>query len=169
MIPKYEFDNSFDNSTIDPDRNVLNTKDVDDKVGLVIKTDKTARDEARSSHYDSVEFTDSSLNFNETFEDEDLISGKVKPTVVAHYENGCDGNSNIYDPFDDKLLGKGRVDIYDDTQGGTQKMYGGEPDIPKEAYGTSDFMKSKTDLLIASIALGTVVVLEIIILILLLK
>lgn len=170
MIPKFDFDNSNDSEQLNPDRNVLNSREPDEHIGLVVKADKSPDFDPRSSHYDSVVFSENSLNFSEAFEDEDLIRGNTKPTVVGYCESGHDGKANIYDPFEDKLLGCGRVDIEnpdDSVKRKGERLYGGEPDIPKEAYGSSRFFKNSTDLLIACIALGTIILLEMIIILIL--
>ena len=74
MIPKYDFDNSYDVDNTSLDRNVLNTKDMREDTGFIVKTDEAKRAAARSSRYDSVEFTNGSVDFTEPFEDEELLN-----------------------------------------------------------------------------------------------
>lgn len=155
MIPQYDFDNSYDVDKTSLDRNVLNTRDMNDKTGFVVKTDEAKRAAARSSRYESVEFTDESVDFIDPFEDEELLNGKVKPTVAGYYDTGYDGSPNVYNPSEDKMMGKGSVSFHKDQQNNPEPM-------PKEAYGSPDFFKNPVDLTIASIALAIVVVLEII-------
>lgn len=156
MIPKYDFDNSYDIDNTSLDRNVLNTTDMNEATGFVVKTDEAKRAAARSSRYDSVEFTDRSVDFTNPFEDEELLSGRVKPTVAGYYNTGYNGMPNVYNPTEDKLTGKGVVSL-------GKKEKNTEP-LPKEAYGSPAFFKNPVDLTIASVALGILVVVELIIL-----
>lgn len=156
MIPKYDFDNSYDVDNTSLDRNVLNQRDINEQTGFVVKTDEAKRAAARSSRYESVEFTDESVDFTETFEDEELLSGRVKPTVAGYYNTGYNGVPNVYNPTEDKMTGKGQVSF-------DKKEASSEP-LPKEAYGSPAFFKNPVDLTIASIALGIFIVVEAIIL-----
>ncbi|MBQ1894745.1 MAG: hypothetical protein II167_03530 [Clostridiales bacterium] len=147
MIPQY--DDMFDTAATDIDRNVMNREE--NPVGLVVSSEDR-RAEARSSRYDSIEFTDSSAAFFEPIEDEELLAGKVKPTVTAYYDTGYDGTPNVYNPSDDKL-------------GERVKLRNNEPAVgklPPEAYGKPDFFRNSFDLGIASVILIAVVILEII-------
>ena len=157
MIPKYDFDNSYDVDNTSLDRNVLNTKDMREDTGFIVKTDEAKRAAARSSRYDSVEFTNGSVDFTEPFEDEELLSGRVKPTVAGYYNTGYNGSPNVYNPTEDKLTGKGVVSL------NAKKETNAEP-LPKEAFGSPAFFKNPIDLTIASVALGILVVVELIIL-----
>ena len=156
MIPQYDFDNSYDKEQTSLDRNVLNTRDMSESSGFVIKTDESKRAQARSSHYDSVEFTDNSVDFTEPFEDEELLNGKVKPSVAGYYNTGYDGAPNVYNPSQDKMIGRGNVSF--------DKAEASNEPLPREAFGSPEFFKNPVDLTIANIALGIFVVLELIVL-----
>ncbi len=156
MIPKYDFDNSYDRQQTDIDRNVLNSTDAAERAGVIIVTDQNKRADARSSRYGSVEFTDDSARFYEPIEDEDLLAGNVKPTVAGYYDTGYSGVPNVYDPSCDKLTGIGV--IRDDSNVDIGKL-------PKDAYGTPDFFKDPVTLTVSVLALASVVILEIIALI----
>ncbi len=156
MIPKYDFDNSYDRQQTDIDRNVLNSTDAAEKAGVIIVTDQSKRADARSSRYSSVEFTDDSARFYEPIEDEDLIAGNVKPTVAGYYDTGYSGEPNVYDPSCDKLTGVGVIKDQSDNSIGK---------LPKDAYGTPDFFKDPITLTLSIMALASVAVLEIIALI----
>lgn len=156
MIPKYDFDNSYDIDQTSLDRNVLNTKDMNEKTGFIVKTDEAKRAAARSSRYESVEFTERSVDFTEPFEDEELLSGRVKPTVAGYYNTGYDGSPNVYNPTHDKMTGRGNVSF-------AKKEASSEP-LPKEAYGSPEFFKNPVDLTIACVALAVFVIVELIIL-----
>ena len=156
MIPKYDFDNSYDRQQTDIDRNVLNSTDAAEKAGVIIVTDQNKRADARSSRYSSVEFTDDSARFYEPIEDEDLLAGNVKPTVAGYYDTGYSGVPNVYDPSSDKLTGVG---VIRDTFGADIGK------LPKDAYGTPDFFKDPVTLTVSIMALASVIVLEIIALI----
>lgn len=156
MIPQYDFDNSFDNEQTSLNRNVLNQKEMNEKTGFVVRTDEARRAAARSSRYDSVEFTEESVDFIEPFEDEELISGNVKPSVAGYYNTGYDGAPNVYNPSQDKMIGKGSVSF--------EKAEPSADPLPREAYGSPEFFKNPVDLTIANIALGVFVILEAIIL-----
>lgn len=139
---------------MDPDRKVLNTSDLSEKEDFVIKTDEQKRKIARSSRYESVEFTDESIDFSKPFEDEALLNGLVKPTVSAVYDTGYDGRPNIYDPAKD--LGKtlNHTDSFDKTsQMGP---------LTGASFSTPKFFKSKVDMIIGCVILSLIIVLEII-------
>ena len=143
------------NFDIDPERNVLNTKDPDDKIGFVIKTDEEKRRQMRSSRYESVEFTDSSLDYAAAFEDEALISGQVQPHVSAVYDTGYDGKPNIYDPSKDHVSSqKHGSDSFDRTSSMGV--------LTRESFATPAFFTSKVDLIIGCVVFGLLIILEII-------
>ena len=144
---------------IDPERNVLNTKDPDDKTGFVIKTDEDKRRLMRSARYESVEFTDTSIAYNEPFEDEALLSGQVKPSVAAVYDTGYDGKPNVYDPSKDHIEAIPAVDSFDRTS-----QMGA---LSKESFSTPAFFNNPVDLIIGCFIFGLLIVLEIVGLILL--
>ncbi|MBR1796929.1 MAG: hypothetical protein IJ757_02810 [Clostridiales bacterium] len=139
---------------IDPERNVLNTKDPDEKIGFVIKTDEQKRKIMRSSRYESVEFTDTSLSYGDPFEDEVLLSGQVEPQVAAVYDTGYDGKPNIYDPSKDHTSSIPQSDFFDRT------LEMGA--LTKESFATPAFFQNPVDLLIGCIVFGLVIILEII-------
>lgn len=139
---------------IDPERNVLNTKDPDENTGFVIKTDENKRKLMRSARYESVEFTDTSIAYNEPFEDEALISGQVKPEVAAVYDTGYDGKPNVYDPSKDHVSEVKTVDSFDRTsQMGL---------LTKESFATPEFFKNPVDLMIGCVVFGLIIILEIV-------
>ena len=138
---------------MDPERNVLNTKDPDDKTGFVIKTDEDKRKIMRSARYESVEFTEDSLQYGAPFEDEALISGQVKPEVTAVYDTGYDGKPNVYDPSKDNIPLRSS-DSFDRTD---------EMGIlTKESFSTPRFFRNPVDLIIGCVICGLLIVLEII-------
>ncbi len=139
---------------IDPDRNVLNTKDPDERTGFVIKTDEQKRKIMRSGRYESVEFTETSLAYGDPFEDEALISGQVKPSVTAVYDTGYDGKPNVYDPSKDHVKQTSNVDSFDHT--------GQMGVLSKESFATPEFFRNPVDLIIGSVIFGLIIVLEII-------
>ena len=151
MIPKYDFDNSYDRQQTDIDRKVMNKTDAAERAGVVIITDQRA--DAGSSRYGSVEFTDESAKFLEPLEDEDLISGKVKPTVAGYYDTGYSGVPNVYDPSEDKTTGIGVIREPAAVDLGK---------LPKDAYGLPDFFKNPVDLTISIVALSALIIIEII-------
>ena len=153
MIPKYDFDNSYDRQQTDIDRKVMNKTDAAERAGVVIITDQNRRADARSSRYGSVEFTDESVAFLEPIEDEDLLTGKVKPTVAGYYDTGYSGVPNIYDPSEDRTSGIGVIKQ-------TEKIDMGK--LPSDAYGLPDFFKNPVDLTISIIALSALIIIEII-------
>ena len=153
MIPKYDFDNSYDRQQTDIDRNVMNSTDAAEKAGVIIVTDQNKRADARSSRYSSVEFTDDSARFYEPIEDEDLLSGNVKPTVAGYYDTGYSGVPNVYDPSTDKMTGIGVIREENNVDIGK---------LPKDAYGTPEFFKDPFTLTVSILALASVVILEII-------
>ncbi len=155
MIPKYDFDNSYDRQQTDINRNVLNSTDAAERAGVIIVTDQNKRADARSSRYSSVEFTDESARFYEPIEDEELLSGNVKPTVAGYYDTGYSGVPNVYDPSSDKLTGIGVIKEAEASIG----------KLPKEAYATPEFFKDPVTLTVAILTLASVAVLEIIALI----
>ena len=109
MIPKYDFDNSYDRQQTDIDRKVMNKTDAAERAGVVIITDQNRRADARSSRYGSVEFTGDSAAFYGPIEDEELLAGKVKPSVAGYYDTGYSGVPNVYDPALDKTTGIGVI------------------------------------------------------------
>ena len=139
---------------MDPERNVLNTKDPDDKTGFVIKTDEEKRKIMRSGRYESVEFTETSLAYGDPFEDEALISGQVKPSVTAVYDTGYDGKPNVYDPSKDRVKEVNNTDSFDRTE---QMGI-----LSKESFATPHFFSNPVDLTIGCVIFGLVIVLEII-------
>ncbi len=139
---------------IDPERNVLNTKDPDNTTGFVIKTDDEKRKIMRSGGYESVEFTDSSLTYGDPFEDEALLSGQVKPEVSAVYDTGYDGKPNFYDPSKDYVEAIPSVDSFDRTS----EMGA----LTKESFSTPEFFNNPVDLIIGSVICGLIIVLEIV-------
>ncbi|MCR5592936.1 MAG: hypothetical protein K6F79_04210 [Saccharofermentans sp.] len=139
---------------MDPDRNVLNTREPDDKNGFIIKTDENKRKLMRSSRYESVEFTDTSLDYAGTFEDEALISGQVRPEVTAHYNTGYDGKPNVYDPSRDSVIPMVSSDSFDRTS-----TMGA---LTKESFSLPRFFTNPVDLIIGSVILTALIVLEII-------
>ncbi len=148
MIPQY--DDIFDTAATDIDRNVMNQEET--PAGFAMSSDGARRTRTRSSRYDSVEFTDTSADFYRPIEDEDVISGKVKPTVVGYYDTDYDGSPNIYNPSED-------------TFGASVRLNNSEPvvgKLPREAYGKPEFFLNTFDLAIASVILIAVIVLEII-------
>ncbi|SEW07613.1 hypothetical protein SAMN05216413_1103 [Ruminococcaceae bacterium KH2T8] len=153
MIPKYDFDNSYDRQQTDIDRKVMNKTDAAERAGVVIITDQNRRAGARSSRYGSVEFTDDSARFLEPLEDEDLISGKVKPTVAGYYDTGYSGVPNVYDPSADRTTGIGNINEPKAIDLGK---------LPKDAYGLPDFFKNPVDLTISIVALSALIIIEII-------
>lgn len=139
---------------MDPERNVLNTRDPDENTGFVIKTDEDKRKIMRSGRYESVEFTENSLVYGDPFEDEALISGQVKPAVAAVYDTGYDGKPNIYDPSKDNVKEVRNTDSFDRTD---------EMGIlTRESFSTPRFFQSPVDLTIGCIIFGLIIVLEII-------
>jgi len=153
MIPKYDFDNSYDRQQTDIDRKVMNKTDAAERAGVVIVTDQHRRADARSSRYGSVEFTDDSAEFYEPIEDEELLSGKVKPTIAGYYDTGYSGIPNVYDPSLDKTTGIGVIKNEVNNDIGK---------LPKDAYGIPDFFKNPVDLIISIIALSAFIIIEII-------
>jgi len=139
---------------MNPDREVLNKPDISDREDLIVKTDENKRRIARSSRYESVEFTDESVDFSQPFEDEALISGQVKPTVSAVYDTGYDGKPNFYDP--DKEYEE--ICYTGDSFDRTQDM----GPLQSESYATPEFFKNPVDLIIGSAVAFLVIVLEII-------
>ncbi|MBR5387056.1 MAG: hypothetical protein IK142_05685 [Clostridiales bacterium] len=139
---------------MDPERNVLNTKDPDDNTGFVIKTDENKRKLMRSSRYESVEFTDTSISYNEPFEDEALISGQVKPEVAAVYDTGYDGKPNVYDPSKDHVSEIKHGDSFDKTSS--------MGILTKESFSTPEFFKRPVDLIIGCVIFGLIIILEIV-------
>ena len=139
---------------MDPERNVLNTKDPDEKTGFVIKTDEEKRKIMRSGRYESVEFTEDSLLYGAPFEDEALISGQVQPEVAAVYDTGYDGKPNIYDPSKDQVRQVNNTDSFDRTE---------EMGIlTRESFSTPKFFSSPVDLAIGCVICGLIIILEII-------
>ena len=159
MIPQYNFENSYDKMSTDPDRNVLNTSQMKEETGFVISTQDNTRYDKRSSDYGSVEFTDGSASYVEPFEDEELLSGKVKPTVAGYYDTGYDGQPNIYDPSNDSLAAQSRY--IDPVKNDIGKM-------PKEAYGMPELFKDPVSLLVGSVIAGAIIIIEIIALVIIL-
>lgn len=155
MIPQY--DDMFDTEATNIDRNVMNRGEA--PAGFVVSSDDQRRAQARSSRYDSVEFTDSSANFYQPFEDQELLSGQVKPTVTGYYDTGYNGQPQVYDPSEDTFGEHVRLKNPGPSVG----------KIPREAYGKPGFFRNTFDLLIASMILMSVIMLEIIGLILLLR
>lgn len=146
---------------MDPERNVLNTQDPDDKNGFIIRTDENKRKLMRSSRYESVEFTDTSLDYAGTFEDEALISGQVRPSVTARYDTGYDGKPRVYDPSKESVIPMVRSDSFDRTS--TMGI------LTKESFSLPRFMTNPVDLIIGSVVFGALIILEIIGLIIILK
>lgn len=145
---------------MDPDRKVLNTSDLSEKEDFVIKTDEQKRKLARSSRYESVEFTDESIDFSQPFEDEDLISGLVRPTVSAVYDTGYDGKPNVYDPSKDEVKHMNHSDSFDKTsQMGP---------LTGASFSTPNFFKSKTDMIIGCVLALLIIILEVIALVIVL-
>ena len=140
----------------DPDRNVLNGKEPDERTGFVVRTDEEKRRQMRSSRYESVEFTDSSVDFRGVFEDEALISGQVKPEVAAVYDTGYDGRPVIYDPSKDEEITASSF-ISSDSFDRTSEM----GQLTGESFSTPDFFRNPTDLLIGCIIFGLILILEI--------
>jgi hypothetical protein len=140
---------------MDPERNVLNTQDPDENTGFVIKTDEQKRKLMRSARYESVEFTDTSISYNEPYEDEAVISGQVKPEVTAVYDTGYDGKPNVYDPSKDHTSDvKPATDSFDRTsQMGV---------LTKDSFATPEFFRNPVDLAIGCVVFGLVIILEII-------
>ena len=140
---------------MDPERNVLNTQDPDENTGFVIKTDEQKRKLMRSARYESVEFTETSISYNEPYEDEAVISGQVKPEVTAVYDTGYDGTPNVYDPSKDHTSDvKPTGDSFDRTsQMGV---------LTKDSFGTPEFFRNPVDLAIGCVIFGLVIILEII-------
>jgi len=144
---------------MDPDRKVLNTSDLSEKEDFVIKTDEQKRKLARSSRYESVEFTDESIDYSGAFEDEALINGLVKPTVSAVYDTGYDGKPNVYDPSKDFVKETSHSDSFDRTsQMGP---------LSNDSFSTPNFFRSSTDMIIGCVIAGLVIVLELIALVIL--
>lgn len=140
---------------MDPERNVLNTQDPDENTGFVIKTDEQKRKLMRSARYESVEFTDTSISYNEPYEDEAVISGQVKPEVTAVYDTGYDGKPNVYDPSKDHTGDvKPATDYFDRTsQMGV---------LTKDSFATPELFRNPVDLAIGCVVFGLVIILEII-------
>lgn len=139
---------------MDPDRKVLNTSDLSEKEDFVIKTDEQKRRLARSSRYESVVFTDESIDFSNPFEDEALINGLTKPTVSAVYDTGYDGKPNVYDPSKDYVKATSHTDSFDRTsQMGP---------LTGDSFSTPGFFKSRTDMIIGCVIAGLIILLEII-------
>ena len=155
MIPKYDFDNSYDRQQTDIDRNVLNSTDAAEKACVIIVTDQSKRADARSSRYSSVEFTDDSARFYEPIEDEDLIAGNVKPTVAGYYDTGYSGEPNVYDPSKDHT---GDVKPATDSFDRTSQM----GVLTKDSFATPEFFRNPVDLAIGCVVFGLVIILEII-------
>lgn len=153
MIPKYDFDNSYDRQQTDIDRKVMNKTDAAERAGVVIITDQNRRADARSSRYGSVEFTGDSAAFYGPIEDEELLAGKVKPSVAGYYDTGYSGVPNVYDPALDKTTGIGVIREPEKVDLGK---------IPDEAYGLPEFFKNPIDLAIAIVALSALIIIEII-------
>jgi len=139
---------------MDPERNVLNTKDPDDNTGFVIKTDEDKRKIMRSGRYESVEFTETSLQYGAPFEDEALISGQVKPEVTAVYDTGYDGKPNIYDPSKDNVEQVNNTDSFDRTEN--------MGILTRESFSTPRFFQSPVDLIIGCVVCALIIILEII-------
>lgn len=139
---------------MDPNRKVLNTSDLSDREDFIIKTDEQKRKLARSSRYESVEFTDDSIDFSKPFEDEALLSGNVKPTVSAVYDTGYDGKPNIYNPSKELVKENRHSDSFDRT-----KEMG---PLTGESFSTPNFFKDRTDMTIGCIIFGLIILLEII-------
>ncbi|MBQ4271294.1 MAG: hypothetical protein II718_05670 [Clostridiales bacterium] len=163
MIPQYNFDNSYDKLSTDIDRKVLNTGPMNEKTGFVIRTEEDKRADARSGRYSSVEFTDESVSYVEPFEDEELLSGKVTPTVAGYYDTGYDGRPKVYDPSSDNLeaLSLNRSRDIDPIRKDIGK-------IPKEAYGTPELFKDPLSLVIGCVIASLLIIVEIIALIVIL-
>ncbi len=139
---------------MDPDRNVLNTKDPDDKTGFVIKTDENKRKLMRSSRYESVEFAESSLSYGDAYEDEALLSGQVNPKVSAVYDTGYDGKPNIYDPSKDTVKEIRTTDSFDRTsEMGV---------LTKDSFSTPEFFNNPVDLIIGCVICVLFIILEIV-------
>lgn len=147
MIPK--FNDDFLSAETDLNRNVMNEGETPSN--FIVSTNYEKRQAARSSKYDSVEFTGSSANFLDPIEDEDLLSGVTKPTVQGYYDTGYDGTPNFYNPSEDKV-----------STMATPPREQSLGKMPKEAYGKPAFFENSFDLGVASVILIAIVVLEII-------
>ena len=147
MLARY--DDMFDTLATDVDRNVMN--EGEKPSDFVVTTNYEKRAEARSSRYDSAKFTDTSAKFWDPIEDEDLLSGVTKPTVLGYYDTDYDGTPNYYNPSLDKVSSRATPN---------EPMAIGK--MPKEAYGKPEFFENSFDLGIASIILVAIVILEII-------
>ena len=108
----------------------------------------------RSGRYESVEFTETSLQYGAPFEDEALISGQVKPEVTAVYDTGYDGKPNIYDPSKDNVEQVNNTDSFDRTEN--------MGILTRESFSTPRFFQSPVDLIIGSIVCALIIILEII-------
>ncbi len=156
MIPQYDFDRLYDSASTDQDRNVMNQGEMPDDTGFVMSMGNGPKTKQRIGRYDRVEFTDGSADYMTPLEDEDLLSGRVTPSVAGYYDTASEYDPKVYDPMNDTVIGE-FTDPSVLTPGDIGK-------IPKDAFGHPDFFKDPVTLTIASAVLAAVIVLEIIVL-----
>lgn len=73
---------SKDNKGYIPERKVINTEDTPEYINLATHySTSSSKVRPTSDKIESIKFTDNSINFIEPIEDEELLSGKVKPVV----------------------------------------------------------------------------------------